>query len=41
LDGDLVGHPSAIRSITTVFRRGVGYDVAALTASVRGMVGLK
>ena len=41
LDGELVGNPRAIRSVTTVFRRGVGYDVAALTASVKGMVGLK
>jgi imidazolonepropionase-like amidohydrolase len=40
VDGDVVSHPS-IRNVTTVFRRGVGYDVAALTASVRGMVGLK
>jgi imidazolonepropionase-like amidohydrolase len=41
LDGDLVSRPATIRNVTTVFRRGIGYDVAALTASVRGMVGLK
>ncbi len=40
IEGDVVSHPS-IRNVTTVFRRGVGYDVAALTASIRGMVGLK
>jgi imidazolonepropionase-like amidohydrolase len=40
VEGDVVSHPS-IRNVTTVFRRGVGYDVAALTASIRGMVGLK
>jgi len=27
VDGDVVSHPS-IRNVTTVFRRGVGYDVA-------------
>jgi imidazolonepropionase-like amidohydrolase len=41
LDGDLVTNPSSIRSVTNVFRRGIGYDVAALTTSVRGLVGLK
>ena len=40
VDGDVASHPS-IRNVTIVFRRGVGYDVAALTASIRGMVGLK
>jgi imidazolonepropionase-like amidohydrolase len=41
LDGDPVAHPSDIRKVAMVFRRGVGYDPVALTASVHGMVGLK
>jgi imidazolonepropionase-like amidohydrolase len=41
LRGDLTKTPSDIRNVTTVFRKGVGYDSAKLTASVKGMVGLR
>jgi imidazolonepropionase-like amidohydrolase len=41
LDGDPTVRPADIRKVALVFRRGVGYDVAALTASIHGMVGLK
>jgi imidazolonepropionase-like amidohydrolase len=41
LDGDPTARPSDIRKVKMVFRNGVGYDVAALTTSVHGMVGLR
>jgi len=40
LRGDLTTDPSVIRAVTTVFKHGVGYDSAALIASVQGRVGV-
>ncbi|HJU65974.1 MAG TPA: amidohydrolase family protein [Gemmatimonadaceae bacterium] len=40
LNGDLTTNPSVIRSVTTVFKDGVGYDSAKLLASVKGRVGI-
>jgi imidazolonepropionase-like amidohydrolase len=47
-DADLIlvqGDPSAkisdIRQVVTVFKKGVGYDSAALTRSVQGLVGIQ
>jgi imidazolonepropionase-like amidohydrolase len=39
--GDLTKTPSDIRNMVTVFRKGLGFDSAKLTASVKGMVGIK
>jgi imidazolonepropionase-like amidohydrolase len=39
--GDLTRQPGDIRNVVTVFRKGVGYDSAKLTASIAGLVGLK
>ncbi len=41
LRGDITRSPADIRNVVTVFRRGVGYDSAALIRSARGMVGIK
>jgi len=41
LDGDPTVRPADIRKVTTVFRRGIGYDAALLIASVHGLVGLR
>jgi imidazolonepropionase-like amidohydrolase len=41
LDGDPTQRPVDIRTVRTVFRHGVGYDPAALTASITSLVGLK
>ncbi len=41
LDGDITKRPSDIRLVNTVFRRGVGYDPVALTAAVKGQVGMR
>lgn len=39
--GDLtVDNPAAIRSVTTVFKDGVGYDSARLMAAVKGRIGI-
>jgi hypothetical protein len=40
LNGNLAANPSVIRQVTTVFKDGVGYDPAKLTASVAGRVGI-
>jgi len=39
--GDPVANPAEIRNVVTVFKDGVGYDSAALIASVKGLVGLQ
>jgi imidazolonepropionase-like amidohydrolase len=39
--GDLTRQPSDIRNVVTVFRKGLGYDSAKLTASIAGLVGLR
>jgi hypothetical protein len=41
LDGDLTAHPSDIRKVSTVFRRGIGHDPALLSTAVHGLVGLR
>jgi len=41
LRGDPSTAPGDIRNVVTVFRKGVGYDSAKLTASVKGLVGLR
>ncbi|MGQ0764268.1 MAG: amidohydrolase family protein [Gemmatimonadota bacterium] len=41
LRGDLAATPSVIRNVASVFRRGTGYDVDKLIASVRGQIGIK
>jgi cytosine/adenosine deaminase-related metal-dependent hydrolase len=41
LDGDPTREPAAIRRVTTVFRRGIGYDSAKLIGSIKGLVGLR
>jgi imidazolonepropionase-like amidohydrolase len=41
LKGDLTKNAADIRTITTVFRQGVGFDAARLTESVRGIVGVR
>src|SRR5213594_2120081 len=40
LRGDLAAEPSVIRSVTLVFKDGVGYDSGKLIASVQGRVGV-
>ena len=40
LPGDLTANPALIRTPTTVFKDGVGYDSAKLLASVQGRVGV-
>src|SRR5436309_3697857 len=40
LRGDLAAEPSVIRSVTLVFKDGVGYDSAKLIGSVQGRVGV-
>jgi imidazolonepropionase-like amidohydrolase len=40
LQGDLTADPTVIRRPTTVFKDGVGYDPATLSASVEGRVGI-
>lgn len=39
--GDLTRQPSDIRNVVTVFRKGLGYDAAKLTAAIAGQVGLR
>ncbi len=39
--GDLTRTPADIRNVTTVFRKGIGYDPAKLTAAAKGLVGLR
>jgi len=39
--GDLRTDPEALRSMTVVFKDGVGYDSARLFNSVRGWVGVR
>ncbi len=41
LDADPTADPGAIRSVSTVFRKGIGYDPAKLTTAVKGLVGLR
>lgn len=41
LRGDLTSAPAAIRSITTVFREGLGYDPQRILPTIRGMVGVR
>ncbi|HTU10620.1 MAG TPA: amidohydrolase family protein [Allosphingosinicella sp.] len=41
IDGDPVRDPAAMSRIVTVFKAGIGYDRAALLASVRGLVGYR
>ncbi len=41
INGDIVSDPASIRNVVTVFRDGVGYDSAALIASVIGEVGVR
>lgn len=41
INGDIVNDPASIRNVVTVFRDGVGYDSAALIASVQGEVGVR
>ena len=41
LQGDPTRTPSDIRNVVTVFRAGLGYDAAKLTAAVKGMIGIK
>ncbi|MGQ0642041.1 MAG: amidohydrolase family protein [Gemmatimonadaceae bacterium] len=39
--GDITRQPVDIRNVVTVFRKGLGYDSAKLTASIAGQVGLR
>lgn len=39
--GDPVRAPGEIRSVTLVFKDGIGYDSARLIESVRGVVGIR
>jgi enamidase len=39
LDGDLTANPAAIEAPLIVFQDGIGYDSAAIFASLRGTVG--
>jgi len=41
LQGDLTAEPSAVRNVTHVFRKGVGYDPVRLTESIKGLVGIR
>jgi imidazolonepropionase-like amidohydrolase len=41
LQGDLTADPAVIRNVTHVFRKGIGYDPARLTESVKGLVGIR
>ncbi|MCI0433614.1 MAG: amidohydrolase family protein [Gemmatimonadetes bacterium] len=41
VNGDITSDPSAIRNITHVFRKGIGFDPVKLTESVRGLVGIR
>ena len=41
LRGDPVRTPADIRNVTTVFRKGIGFDSAKLTESIKGRVGLR
>lgn len=41
LDGDITKRAADIKTVSTVFRRGIGYDPAALTKAVQGQVGLR
>ncbi|MHB1328865.1 MAG: amidohydrolase family protein [Gemmatimonadales bacterium] len=41
LQGDLTSSPDVIRNVVTVYKRGLGYDAAKLTAAIKGLVGLR
>jgi hypothetical protein len=41
IDGNPIADPADIRSVTLVFKDGVGYDSAALIKSVEGVVGVR
>jgi imidazolonepropionase-like amidohydrolase len=40
LRGNLASDASVIKNVVTVFRHGVGYDAAKLTAAVKGRIGI-
>jgi imidazolonepropionase-like amidohydrolase len=40
LRGDLTTDASVIKSVTIVFKDGVGYDSPAMLASIKGQVGI-
>lgn len=41
LQGDLGSNPAVIRNVVTVYKRGLGYDAAKLTAAIKGLIGLR
>ena len=41
IQGDPIARPAEIRNVTLVFKDGVGYDAPRLTASVKGLVGVR
>ena len=41
LRGDPTKTPADIRNVTTVFRKGLGYDAAKLTGAVKGLIGIR
>ena len=41
IDGDPNRTPGDIRKVRWVFKDGIGYDAANLTASVKGLVGIR
>jgi imidazolonepropionase-like amidohydrolase len=41
MPGDLTADPSLIRSISIVFKNGIGYDARALIAATEGLVGIR
>jgi imidazolonepropionase-like amidohydrolase len=41
LKGDIVRNPVDIRNVTTVFRKGLGFDPSKLTESIKGVVGAR
>ncbi len=41
LQGDLSSNPAVIRNVVTVYKRGLGYDAAKLTAAIKGLIGLR
>ena len=41
INGDLDADPAAITQVTTVFKKGIGYDSAKLIEAVKGIVGVR
>jgi imidazolonepropionase-like amidohydrolase len=41
LEGDVAADPASIRNVVTVFRKGIGYDPVKLTASIKGLIGIR